>query len=104
MKDNPAVLFPSTRTIQMKLNSGRNPAELAGVADVLAILGDIDASQAGQILDLAPTIAELEEAAVWLSGGGDRLSRQQHPLDGKVAEIYDILVSEDDEDIRPQPQ
>jgi len=49
------------------------------------------------ILALHPTVAQLEEARVWLNGEGDVLGKEQRPLAGVVAEIFDILKVAEDE-------
>ena len=40
--------------------------------DLNAILGDIDDAKVIKILALTPTVAELEEAAIWATGYGLR--------------------------------
>lgn len=62
------------------------------------ILGDMDDSTAVAILALRPSIAQLEEPQVWLNGAGDVLGKEHRPLDGVVAQIFDMLaVVEEDE-------
>jgi len=66
-------------------------------SDLHQILGDMDDSTALAILALHPSVAQLEEARVWLNGGGDILGKEHRPLDGVVAEIFDMLRVEDEE-------
>jgi hypothetical protein len=66
-------------------------------SDLHQILGDIDDSTAVAILALHPSVAQLEEARVWLNGGGDVLGKEHRPLDGVVAEIFDMLKVEEEE-------
>jgi len=66
-------------------------------SDLHEILGDIDDSTAVAILALRPSLAQLEEARVWLNGGGDILGKEHRPLDGVVAEIFDMLRVDDEE-------
>ena len=40
---------------------------------------------------------ELEEAAVWVTGDGDVLAKDGHPLGGVVAAIVDIMISDEEE-------
>jgi len=68
-----------------------------GKDELRAIVGDLDDGKAIEILNLQPTVAELEEAALWLSGEGDVLSRSGHSMTGKVAEIVEILTAGQDE-------
>jgi hypothetical protein len=51
-------------------------------------------------LALHPSIAQLEEARVWLDGAGDVLGKEHRPLDGVVAQIFDMLTV-DEEERRP---
>ena len=66
------------------------------------ILGDLDDSTAVAILALHPSVAQLEEARVWLNGSGDVLGKEHRPLDGVVAAIFDMLNVEEEE--RPPTQ
>jgi hypothetical protein len=66
-------------------------------SDLHQILGDLDESTAGAILALHPSLAQLEEARVWLNGGGDVLGKEHRPLDGVVAEIFDMLKVDEEE-------
>jgi hypothetical protein len=61
----------------------------------------VDDSTAVAILALCPTVAQLEEARVWLNGAGDVLGRVHRPLDGIVAEIFDMLKVQEDEPSSP---
>jgi hypothetical protein len=74
--------------------------DAANAADVTRLLGELDAAQMSEILALAPTLAELEQASAWLRGEGDQPAREGHPLAGKAAAIFDIAAQE--EDIEPQ--
>ena len=74
---------------------------MATGTDVHQILGDMEDSMAVAILALHPSIAQLEEARVWLDGAGDVLGKEHRPLDGVVAQIFDMLAVQEEE--RPQP-
>jgi len=69
----------------------------ATATEIKKVLRRLDGAQLSAILALEPTIHELEEAAAWLDGDGDRLA---HPLEGKAAAIFDILDREQDLDDR----
>lgn len=75
----------------------QEPSAVVSHDDLLRIVGDIDDSKLLAILDLQPTVAEVEEAAIWFTGGGDVLDRSGHPLTGVVASIFEILNSEEEE-------
>jgi hypothetical protein len=80
-----------------KSGQPRRGQEEATGSDLHQILGDMDDSTAVAILSLHPSIAQLEEVRVWLNGGGDVLGKENRPLDGVVAEIFDMLRVEEDE-------
>jgi hypothetical protein len=85
----------------MKASSGKSPAaQRATIEDIRRYFGDIDDTEALQIHALEPTIEQLEEAALWLTGEGDRLSREGRPLAGPVAAIFDILSADEEEEPR----
>jgi hypothetical protein len=52
------------------------------------------------ILDLCPTISDLEKAALCLTGQADLLDDEHRAPGGTVARICDILAVDDD-DMRP---
>jgi len=64
--------------------------------DIKRILGDIEEWKVSEILALKPTLAMVEEAAVWANGDGDVLSKSGHPLTGVIAQIVDILTAEEE--------
>jgi hypothetical protein len=70
---------------------------LAGHDDLKRVLADLDDSRALEILALTPTVAEVEEAALWASGLGNTLDRAGHPLVGNAARIFDILIRDQEE-------
>ncbi|MBV1698906.1 MAG: hypothetical protein KGK33_01460 [Hyphomicrobiales bacterium] len=70
--------------------------------DLRRLLGDIEERKLLDILALNPSIAEIEEAAVWAAGNGDILAKSGHPLSGTVAEVVEILLAgEEEEEERP---
>jgi len=73
----------------------------ATASDAHQILGDMDDSTLVAIMALHPSVAQLEEARLWLDGAGDVLGKEKRPLDGVVAQIFDMLAAEEEE--RPQP-
>ena len=80
-----------------KSNSGPEPTMVEATAsDVHHILGQTDDSTALAVA-LRPSVAQLEEARIWLDGAGDVLGKEHRPLDGVVAQIFDMLAVEDDE-------
>jgi hypothetical protein len=78
----------------------RHP-EAISTDELRRILGDIEESRLLAILALRPTIAEVEEAALWNAGSGDLVSRAGHPLTGVAAQIFEILAVDDEESRDP---
>lgn len=79
-----------------KPNSG---GKSATNADITGILGPIDSDKLVQILSLHPSVSEVEEAAMWLSGDTDVFGANP-PLKGNVSDIVTILTVEEEEERR----
>ena len=78
--------------------SSRKPAT---PDDVRSILGDLDETKMLPILALRPTIAEVEEASIWLGGDADVFGAAA-PLKGVASQIVTILTAnEEEEPTRP---
>ena len=65
--------------------------------DITGILGPIDFDQMLAILALHPTIAEVEQASVWLSGDADVFGAEP-PVKGTAAEIVTIITANDEDE------
>jgi hypothetical protein len=65
--------------------------------DVKSILGDLDATKVIQILALQPTIADVEEASMWLGGDPDVFGAAE-PLKGIASQIVTILTADEEEE------
>ena len=65
--------------------------------DIIAILGEIDQDKVLAIIDLRPTMAELETASLWLSGDDDVFGAGE-PLKGNAAAIVSILTADEDDE------
>jgi hypothetical protein len=78
-----------------KLDSGGTAA--ATRDDVISIFGSLDAEQMLAILELHPTVAELEQASIWLSGDDDVFGAEP-PIKGAAAEIVMILSTTEEEE------
>jgi hypothetical protein len=84
-----------------KLNSGHDPHSIPATrADVREILGDVDDGTATAILDLRPTISDVEAASFWAAGKLELLHGQQPAPEGVIAQIFDILTASEGE---PEP-
>jgi hypothetical protein len=64
--------------------------------DIKAILGNIDADKMLTIVELRPTIADVEAASSWLAGDADVFGAGE-PLKGTAAAIVAILTEGEDE-------
>lgn len=65
--------------------------------DVTSILGPLDIDQMIAILALHPTLAEVEQASVWLAGDADVFGAEP-PVKGTAAEIVSILAASDEDE------
>jgi hypothetical protein len=78
-----------------KSNSGGTA--LATHSDVKGILGNLDPADIVAIMSLQPTVADIEEASMWLAGDADVFGAGE-PVKGVVAEIVTILTENEDEE------
>ncbi len=69
--------------------------------DVKSILGDLDESKLLPIMALRPTIADVEEASLWLGGDVDVFGAGP-PLKGKASQIVTILTAGEEEEEAPR--
>jgi hypothetical protein len=74
--------------------------ESATTEDVVRILGALDSAKILPIIELRPTIADIEEASMWLGGDRDVFGPGQ-PLKGIASQIVTILTADEDEE-RPR--
>lgn len=76
-----------------------NALPTATPEDVHRLLGDLDTSTVTAIMALAPTLAEIEEAALWVAGEGETMPERHQPH-GAVEAILDLVAAEDAEERR----
>ncbi|MCW5688007.1 MAG: hypothetical protein KIT76_05620 [Pseudolabrys sp.] len=65
--------------------------------DVTSILGPLEIDQMLAILALHPTVAEVEQASLWLAGDPDVFGAEP-PIKGAAAEIVGIVAANDEDD------
>lgn len=65
--------------------------------DVKSILGDLDETKMLPILALRPTVADVEEASIWLGGDADVFGDAE-PLKGVASQIITILTANEEEE------
>lgn len=70
---------------------------LATHADIQGILGNLDPEQMLAIMSLHPTIADIEEASVWLAGDADVFGAGE-PVKGVASDIITILTENEEEE------
>jgi hypothetical protein len=82
----------------------RDPIERRGGGTVLAtqndikgVLGDIDPAEMLAIMSLRPTIADIEQASVWLEGDPDVFGAGE-AIHGVASEIFTILKENEEEE------
>jgi len=80
-----------------KPNTGGSAA--ASESDITSILGHLDPDKMSAILSLRPTIADVEEASMWLSGDADVFGANV-PIKGNASHIVTIMTSEEEEENR----
>jgi hypothetical protein len=72
-------------------------------SDVVHFFGPIADHLAREILDLDPTVLDLEVAAAYVAGMTDVLGEERLPLSGRPARIFEIVSRDEvlpDEDDR----
>lgn len=72
----------------------------ATIKDVVDVLGEIDDATLSAIMDLRPTIADVEEASMWMSGDRDVFGAGA-PLKDVAGEIVSLLGGDDEESLPP---
>jgi len=70
--------------------------------EVRRLVGPVADTTIAAILASGASAEEVEVAAWYLSGEGDRMDRLSHPMSGRVERIYDIL-SEDELYMNDEP-
>lgn len=65
------------------------------------LLGDIEDTKLSAILALSPTLEDIEVATARFSGAENKMPDGGWPLQGKAAQIFDILIAEFEDDSEP---
>lgn len=70
--------------------------QLLSHEQVFAIVGEVDDQIAADIIKTGATAEELLEAFEWASGSGETAIGEEleRPIEGAVAEVFDILTAE----------
>ncbi len=83
------------KTMQKTHSADAARRGMATSDDVARILGNLDPSKMLSILDLRPTILDVEEASMWLAGDRDVFGPGL-PLQGVPSQIVAILTAEEE--------
>jgi hypothetical protein len=67
-------------------------------ADFKRLLGELDEPTVLGILEVDPTLEELEEAAICLTGDQDVLAKSGHHVSPKAGRVVEIITSAEEED------
>lgn len=79
---------------------GEDVAPAATHADVKDVFGALDDDKLAAILALRPTIADLEEASIWLSGDADVFGPGR-PLKEIAGQIVALVTADEEDDFSP---
>lgn len=71
----------------------------ASAADIRGVLGALDDEKLLAILALAPTLAEIEDASLWLSGDRD-IFGPGRPLGERAGQIVAVLAADEEDEGR----
>jgi hypothetical protein len=64
--------------------------------DVARLVGDLEDAKIAEILAIAPTLKELEEAVAWAESESDVMGELEKSLSGAAARVYEILMTRKD--------
>ena len=65
--------------------------------EIVAILGPLDEDQLIALVNLRPTVAEVEEASMWLDADRDVFGAEP-PLRGKASDIVTLLTADEEDE------
>jgi hypothetical protein len=64
--------------------------------DLRRLCGDVVDWKLIAIVETGASLEEVEEAAAWVAGADDVMGDARKRLSGKVAEVFDILVADEE--------
>ena len=64
--------------------------------EIIQLFGDITDQRVVEILETGANMEQLEEAAARLRGEDDVLGEARIPLEGPAAQVYDILIRDEE--------
>jgi len=78
------------------------PPRAATLSEIRTTMGELDDAKLEAILATGATPAELEAALAWAEGESDVMGKSARPLEGRIAAVYEVLMTElavDDRDL-----
>ena len=78
--------------------AGQQPATRA---DFHRILGSLEDPRIVEILDLNPTVADLEQAAICVAGDHDVLAKSGRPVSRIAVQVAEIIAADEDDEVPP---
>ncbi len=64
------------------------------LSEIAELVGGDDPVKHLRILQTGATFGEIEQALAWAGGAGEPLGREERPLEGRVAAVYEILIED----------
>jgi len=71
--------------------------------DLRHALGELDDPKVIDILELNPSVQDLEEATICMAGDHDILAKSGHHVSATAGRIVEILTAEEEEELPRQP-
>ena len=97
--------FPGEANMATPRKGDSKSVPAMSAEEIRHVAGPLNDDAVSAIMRVGPSLEELELAARYALGEGDRLDRAGHPLTGRVAQLYEILSAEEaDEEPRAAPR
>lgn len=64
-------------------------------SDILRLFGELDDHKVEEIIELNPSLDELELTAAYVAGMNDVMGKEHHPLIGKAAQVYEVATRDE---------
>ncbi len=84
-------------------STGAGAPRTATRDDLLRILGGLDDPRVVEILELNPSVADLEEATICMAGDHDILAKSGHHVSATAGRIVEILGADEEEEPPRRP-
>jgi hypothetical protein len=63
--------------------------------ETLRLFGSLDDHRIKEIENLDPSLDDLEVTSAYLAGMDDIMGKERHPLTGRAAKIYEIVIRDE---------